>query len=648
MDEKSGKLNNQKQGRRIGTGLIVDAVMKFSAFLTKLTLRSIIAFIMTSYDAVSEKLANVRPIAKIREKAAKNRSFRRFSMWLSRLVDRRGVVSVRRRITNAALSLPLMSYGVFLFSFGLGTVIIYTLKEFAIAETDGTLASLITGLASIVVSIFLVSSKLDLSEAILGSSILNFALVSVLGLRRERFESEDAAGRNASNVSVFIPLLVGLIPGVLTYFVDAEYFLIGTAALLTVYMILTSPESGIILTVLLLPFLPTMWLAGLVGLTALSLILKAVRGKRVIKFTLLDFTVLLFCIVVSFGYFLSADMASSMKPVLLLLGFLVAYFLVKNLMRSTDLAVRSIKCMAFSGFLVSAYGIYQFFFTRLETIWQDNDLFASLEGRVVSTFGNPNVLGEYLIVIIPVTLALMLSQDSKLRGLLYFLMLAADTCCLAFTYSRGAWLGMALGLLFFVLFLGRYSVAGIIGGCALLPFASLLLPANVALRFSSITNLADTSTTYRINIWRGVANMIKDNLAVGVGIGEGAFAAVYADYSLPGIEAAPHAHSLYLQILASSGVIGLLVFVLFVFVLYQLIFSYIASPYTRCGRMLTLGLAAGITAILAQGFTDYIFYNYRVFLFFWMTVGLVRALVYAQKSEAVYNEYGFEEMYFAD
>ncbi|MBO4217177.1 MAG: hypothetical protein J5940_04475, partial [Clostridia bacterium] len=415
MSKKDRAIKNSTAGHRISTGLIIDALMKFSAYLTKLAAHSVIAFIMTSYDRVNAALSGWKPIARIRGRMAKSKSFHKFSMSLSRIVDRRNVVSVRHRVSNAILSLPLASYGVFLFSFGLGTVIIYTLKEFAISGTDGGLASLITGLSSIIVSIFLVSSKLDLSHAILGSSILNYVFVKVLSLRRERFETEDEGDVAASfrERSVFIPLLMGLIPGVLTYFLSAEYFVLVLFGMILAYMILSSPESGIILTVLLLPFLPTMYLAGFVGFTAVALILKLMRGKRVLKFTLLDFTVILFCTVTSLGYFFSADRASSLRPVLLMLGFLVAYFLVKNLMRSTELAIKSIKCMAFSGFIVSLYGIYQFFFTTLETVWQDNNLFASLEGRVVSTFENPNVLGEYLIVIIPVTLALMLSQDSR-------------------------------------------------------------------------------------------------------------------------------------------------------------------------------------------------------------------------------------------
>lgn len=650
MNRKSSAIKDRTAGRRISTGLILNALMKFSAYITKTALRSVAALVMTSYDRVSAALSEWRPVARIRRRIAKSRSFHGLSISLSRLFDKRKIVSVRRRLIKAVLSLPLVSYGVFLFSFGLGTVIIYMLKEYAITEADGRLGSLIAGLSSIIISIFLVSSKLDMSGAILGSRLLNFILVDILSLRRERFEIEDPEedGQSTPERSVFIPLLIGLIPGLLTYFAPAEYMMLGLFLLILLYMIMTSPESGIILTVLLLPFLPTMYLAGLVGITAIALFLKLIRGKRVIKFTLLDFTVILFCIVTSFGYFLSADMASSLKPVLLMLGFLVAYFLVKNLMRSTDLAMKSIKCMAFSGFIVSLYGIYQFFFTQLETTWQDNTLFADLEGRVVSTFENPNVLGEYLIVIIPVTLALMLSREKKGAGFLYLIMLLADALCLGFTYSRGAWLGIVLGILFFILFSGRYSLAGIVCGGLAVPFLTLLLPSNVTLRFSSILNFADTSTTYRINIWRGVVNMIKDNLIVGVGIGEGAFGTVYRNYSLPGIEAAPHSHSLYLQIWAENGIIGLFIFVLFVFVLYQMIFSFIASPYTKNGRMTALGLAAGLTAILAQGFTDYIFYNYRVFLFFWMTVGLIRALVYAQKSEAVYNEYVSEETFFAN
>ena len=52
----------------------------------------------------------------------------------------------------------------------------------------------------------------------------------------------------------------------------------------------------------------------------------------------------------------------------------------------------------------------------------------------------------------------------------------------------------------------------------------------------------------------------------------------------------------------------------------------------RSNKLLCLGIFGGVLAILIQGMTDYIWYNYRIFLLFWMVVGLGIAHVYAAKN----------------
>lgn len=63
--------------------------------------------------------------------------------------------------------------------------------------------------------------------------------------------------------------------------------------------------------------------------------------------------------------------------------------------------------------LVAGYGVYENYFGALLTIWQDTEMFGDIAGRVTSTFGNPNVLGEYLIMAIPFALAMLLTGEKR-------------------------------------------------------------------------------------------------------------------------------------------------------------------------------------------------------------------------------------------
>ena len=74
------------------------------------------------------------------------------------------------------------------------------------------------------------------------------------------------------------------------------------------------------------------------------------------------------------------------------------------------------------------------------------------------------------------------------------------------------------------------------------------------------------------------------------------------------------------------GIFGLFVFLAVVFLFVQSSFSHISSAKSKDSRIMTAAALCGITAALAQGLTDYIWYNYRVFFIFWAVIGLTAAL----------------------
>jgi O-antigen ligase len=113
-------------------------------------------------------------------------------------------------------------------------------------------------------------------------------------------------------------------------------------------------------------------------------------------------------------------------------------------------------------------------------------------------------------------------------------------------------------------------------------------------------------------------------------------------YALTGIEAAPHAHNLYLQIAVEMGVFALIAFLIFIFLFAQFSFSFCKSAMNRSNKLLSLGIFCGVLALLIQGMTDYVWYNYRVFLLFWMIVGLGVAHVCSAKN----TEEEMEGVYF--
>ena len=228
--------------------------------------------------------------------------------------------------------------------------------------------------------------------------------------------------------------------------------------------------------------------------------------------------------------------------------------------------------------------------------------------------------------------------------------------CLLMTWSRGAWLGLIAAALLFLFIWHRRAVWLIFAGIASIPILPYILPASIIGRFTSIGNLGDSSTSYRMYIWRASCEMIRDYGWTGIGIGEGAWGKVYPMYAYLGVETAPHSHNLFMQIWIETGIGGLLIFVAVLFLLLQSVFTLYRRLYTarevNCPgtmrdtagdstternrqdarnrsqiRIFTASLVCGIFAVLVQGMTDYAWYNYRVYLMFWLIVGLTSASV---------------------
>jgi len=179
------------------------------------------------------------------------------------------------------------------------------------------------------------------------------------------------------------------------------------------------------------------------------------------------------------------------------------------------------------------------------------------------------------------------------------------------------WLGLIIAAGIFALLLEPRLLM-------LAPFALVALyfvmPEAVVNRLLSVGDLTDTSTSYRVAIWMGSIAMLKDYWLCGVGPGTAAFNLVYPAYSYNAANA-QHAHNLYLQLLIDGGVCLLLLFLVVMFVLYRRSCACLARE-KGARRIHLIAILSGITGFLAQSMTDYSFYNYRVMLAFWATVGL--------------------------
>lgn len=622
----------QKQKQRpslptlVSHSLILPLFYRIAVFLYQSVRDSVIGLFLCGYDRANDAVGHGWFAAIRRKLSLNDRILRPLRFAIAGQFDNSSILKLIRRMLDILGGMSLGTYGLAVLFYSLFTSISYVLRY--ASDLGPSSVDLIISAASLLIGICFVASNTHLSEALCRSTLASFLLFDVAGADREYFRTLPAArGKN------WVAAVIGALAGAATLWVGAPIPVFGLFALIAALLVYKIPEFGVVAILFAAPFLPTMALVALMAFLLICFFVKYLRGKRVIRMEWMDITVILFAAVFACAGFFSVSPADSVFPMLVFLCFMSGYFLVVNLIRSTEWVNRCFLSVLSSAVLVALYGIYQNFFVKADTTWQDTEMFEEISGRVVSTLENPNVLAEYLIMILPIAVVGFLCAKSASRRLLYLFAGGVLGACLIFTWSRGAWLGIMIAMMLFLLMYSKkFLVVGLFGILAI-PFLPFVLPQSILNRFLSIGNLGDSSTSYRVNIWDGTLDMVSDHFLSGIGVGVDVFGKVYPRYALSGIELAPHSHNLYLQILVETGILGLLLFILFLITWARHNFTFFSKPLPRTPRLSAAALFCGLLAVLAQGMTDYIWYNYRVYLVFWLLIGLTVAIARTTQNE---------------
>ena len=398
------------------------------------------------------------------------------------------------------------------------------------------------------------------------------------------------AGRQAAESSVFFRLW-DLIRGGLC----ALYRRLGLERLFggSIFLCLTLWCSA---AVVLAPLLPTMAVLALAAVAFASLALNLVRDRaRPLAYSPVNRYILLYAAVYLAATATSVTPRQSLFPGLLMVFFMVFALVVENAVDSWERAEQLVFLMVLAGGVVALLGVGQYVLGATgDAAWVDSDMFSSVTIRVYSTLQNPNVLAEYLILMISLGGAALLTAKGTGKRLVLLACCGVMCLCMVLTMSRGGWLGLLIaGMIFLVLLNPRVLV-----------LAPVVLPvALVALYFV----LPDT--------------VISRYWLCGIGPGTGAFNLVYPAYSYNAANA-QHAHNLFLQIMSDGGVVALVVFLLIIFIFCRVICSALSRNRSWRARCYLAGAIGGVGGFMAQSMTDYTFYNYRVALLFFAVLAL--------------------------
>lgn len=283
----------------------------------------------------------------------------------------------------------------------------------------------------------------------------------------------------------------------------------------------------------------------------------------------------------------------------------------------------------------AAFGLYQFVF-RIGPEW-----FVVLGRfmRASGSFAQPNPFAGYLGLVLPVAVSLTLHALGNLvreprvwRSWLWAGIYAASAAIIAAgllaSWSRGGWLAAAAaGAVVLALQSRRAAlvvgVGGVIAGMMLLAgsLSPNLLPEPVAARLQEIpaflgsaemlnqeVNDDNFAVIERLAHWEAAKRMFA--MAPWLGVGPGNYAAMYPDVRLPlWSEALGHAHNYYLNVLAETGVLGFVAFLLMwgmtaFWVLRRTLAMSAAFPADLFGAALGAGVAGVLVHLATHSIVD--------------------------------------------
>ena len=269
--------------------------------------------------------------------------------------------------------------------------------------------------------------------------------------------------------------------------------------------------------------------------------------------------------------------------------------------------------------------------------------------RITSFFSNPNSFANTLTLLVPFTLGFLFSKYKRFTKILIAWMLAIIITGVIISYSRKTFFTLLVGIFMFVLifFKREQKIFAAFSAVVLLLGATYIFPDSVKYRYwSRIASLFEAESAQELDIGRtetakaGLV-MMQENPVFGVGLG--GFGLAY--YNIAGYssdielvasrhsdEEALGAHNLYIEVGGQLGVVGLLIFLIFILMAYR--DAGVAEYYFRIrGKPNLEAIAVSFKVFIVLYLFLGIFSGVLYSKLFWITVPLSAVM----RKVAIYN-----------
>ena len=539
-------------------------------------------------------------------------SITRFSKYISRFFD---------KLTKVVSYTQSRTYGALLCVFGVLSLVICFLKDYFGLYTDIPVDALMIGVALSLLSIpFFVSDK-PLSVALQTNSVTDFIFFEFFCIRRmHKNDSEQG-------ISPILGAVLGALLAALGAFVPLWTVALGLALAMYVFLTFLSPEFSFFSIFIIMPYLTFdtdgVVLAALVALTLISYARKVALGKRVYYFEQYDagLFIMLFCILIS-GIFVKGVESFVSSVVMILLG--MGYVLSSSLVTNRRLADCLINAVIISAIPVSVIAIVE----AIVQLIQHG--FSSFAG-VSATFDQPYTLAIFLLVSLLFSMYFVDVRRRRAAKVLYAVTTVINLIALFFTMSFWAFGALVIGSIAFLTQKMRHGAGLSILFLSLFAYGLLFISGEYIDAIVSNDLVASLGLADSMRSWQASAEMLRDNIFLGVGIGEESFIQEIVEY-LPSFEY-HNSGSFLLEIACEAGVISLGAFIMIYII--RVRHRGIYQPYVKNSQVSKISSYTTVITVILMiyGAFNYIWADMTTYYLFWCVFGLGSAALRVAKSE---------------
>lgn len=604
-----GKKEPRNPGYRRRESLLISFFTFIVDAISRTVRGSFFASLFTSYDKVAElfKASFLYSVFSGKPSAL----FKSFKKRVRRLATDSVISKKFSSLVSSLLLIRTRIYGLILLSFGISSLFAHFFINQYFSFYRYSPYTPFIAIGVIVASLFLVVSGKTLSQALLGSRIFSAFSFKLLGFTKGPL-GEGGSIELLGSGSVVLGLLLGL----LTVVFPIKSILLFLLSVIYAIAVVKSPEAGLISLFLLAPFASLTTLTGAIAVISVSYIFKVICGKRTLMLEFPDLFVGIFILMLLFGGVITFGEKGNVLTYVLFTGI---YFIAASILRSNAWFKRSVNSIILTEVAVSVYAVIARFLGEPLGFKLDVSLETDVGNASAGVLSSFSVLSYFVLVLGIFLLAYLLVCKQRLPR---FLLIIANIFALAFmlfTLPKGAWLAAVVAYAVLLLLWNSRTALYMILICILLPFLPILKIYSVE---SFIDNMANSGTRYEL--WNAVMRMLGDFGIGGIGLGKNAFSDIYSAYFIGNTEGSVHAGSLIMQIAVSLGIFGLLMFLAIVFSVLQGSLSYGrgCSDKSDFNRIICYAGMCGIIASFIWGISEFIWYNPRTMLLFWLIMGV--------------------------